>query len=91
MKVIMKLIAFLFTVMPFVAFADGENVTTIVRAFTDEEGGDVTKNVGNITVTTKYSPYSAAGILAQAESNRTANVTAKNIDVNVSFFSFRKI
>ena len=83
MKVIVKLIAFLLTMMPFAAFADGEDVTTIVRAFTYDEGGDVTKNVGNVKVTTKYSDISAAGILAEAESNRTAKVTAKDVDVNV--------
>ncbi len=87
MKVIVKLIAFLLIVMPFAVF--GEDVTTTVIAFTNEEGGDVTKNVGDVTVTTKYDSDGAAGIIALAESNRTAKVTAKNVDVNVPSAEFQ--
>ena len=72
-----------FLMFPCVSFADGEDVNTMVRAFTYDEGGNVTKNVGNVKVTKKYSDISAAGILAESESNRTAKVTAKNVDVNV--------
>ncbi len=84
MKVIMKLIAFLLTMIPFAVLADGEDVTTTVEAFADAINGNVTKNVGNVTVADEYQYASAIGVYATAKDGKTAIVNAKDISANAT-------
>ncbi len=84
MKIGIKLIAILtlilFSVPP--VFADGEDVTDTVVVAANTVNDNITKNVGNVSVTTVYEDGDAFGVVVSATDGKTATVIAKDVSVN---------